>query len=96
MRKNCQHRDDGRGQCIDCGAFLDTWEDSDTPTFNLSATEQTRVNAGLQCPECFGVRVDCSDCGPSPRQYLCEECGEQWDCYRYDSLLASYGHVIAE
>lgn len=24
--RKCQHRDDGRGCCIDCGAFLDTWE----------------------------------------------------------------------
>jgi len=24
----CRHRDDGRGRCIDCGEFLDTWADT--------------------------------------------------------------------
>jgi hypothetical protein len=45
--------------------------------------EKDRVTMGIQCPECSGVRVDCSDCGPSPRKYLCEECGCQWDLHYY-------------
>jgi hypothetical protein len=27
-QERCQHRDDGRGWCIDCGLLLKTWGDS--------------------------------------------------------------------
>jgi hypothetical protein len=43
--------------------------------------ERLRVNAGIQCPECFGVQVlprqDRFDA--SPTGFLCPECGCQWD-----------------
>jgi hypothetical protein len=38
-----------------------------------------RVGAGLQCPECYGVRITCRHVQPhDPRAYQCEECGCNW------------------
>lgn len=41
---------------------------------------RARVKAGLQCPECYGVRVSLRQTrfDPPPTGYLCDECGCQW------------------
>jgi hypothetical protein len=51
-------------------------------TTHMPAIDQTtlRAQAGLQCPECFGVRIAVREdrFGLKPRGWLCEECGCQW------------------
>jgi hypothetical protein len=38
-----------------------------------------RINAGWQCPECYGVRIALRDRQPHELQgFLCEECGCHW------------------
>jgi hypothetical protein len=48
-----------------------------------SADERLRVNMGWQCPECFGPNVET----PERQQHICQDCGCQWDRYRYPSLI---------
>jgi transcription initiation factor TFIIIB Brf1 subunit/transcription initiation factor TFIIB len=44
-----------------------------------NAQERLRVNMGLQCPECSGVRVD----SPQHGRFICTECGCQWGRHYY-------------
>jgi len=41
-----------------------------------------RIKAGLQCPECYGVRINCKEDsyggGRSFDRFECQECGAQW------------------
>jgi hypothetical protein len=44
-----------------------------------------RINGGLQCPECYGVRTSHRQRLPhEPRAYECADCGCNWsdDYYR--------------
>lgn len=52
-------------------------------------SEQLRVNMGWQCPECFGVNVDSpvSRWHAQRTQYICQDCGCQWDNRRYPLLI---------
>ena len=42
--------------------------------------EKRRIRAGLQCPECYGVRVLTLH-GTKTGKYQCNECGCLWDRY---------------
>jgi hypothetical protein len=55
----CQHRDDGRGQCIDCGAFLNTSED-----YQLAAPMLTRE--ALELARGALIRLACEQDTASP------------------------------
>jgi hypothetical protein len=38
-----------------------------------------RIDLGLQCPECFGVRTQLQPRQPHDRHcYQCQECGCEW------------------
>ena len=55
-----------------------------------SAAERLRVNMGWQCPECFGGNIETTARGPGgarEQQHVCQECGCQWDRYRYPALV---------
>jgi hypothetical protein len=39
-----------------------------------TANEKSRIRAGFQCPECFGVRVEVR----SQTAFACREYGAQW------------------
>jgi hypothetical protein len=41
-RRHCQHRDDGRGRCIDCGEYLPSSEGSAWKPSTCPADEQER------------------------------------------------------
>lgn len=46
-----------------------------------SGAEKARINAGWQCPECFGVRIKTFQSDRYPGHFVswqCEECGCQW------------------
>lgn len=45
------------------------------PRFTME--ERTRITAGWQCPECFGVRIETRE--ERKDAFLCVECGCQWD-----------------
>jgi len=40
--------------------------------------EKRRIEQGLQCPECHGVRIEWHKIQHNPTQYACLECGCQW------------------
>jgi len=60
-------------------AALDVPRKDDMPPPDVRA----RVNAGLQCPECLGPNTK----APRRGQYICDDCGCQWDRRRYPSLV---------
>lgn len=40
-----------------------------------------RIRQGWQCPECYGVRIDCFESrfgGRSEDRFECNECGATW------------------
>jgi hypothetical protein len=45
----------------------------------MNTQEQLRIQAGLQCPECYGVRITKRSRQPhEPQGFQCEECGCNW------------------
>ena len=50
----------------------------------LTPEERRRAYNGIQCPECYGVRIeDGHGYRDGWRAFLCVECGCQWDAGMY-------------
>jgi len=59
---SCQHRDDGRGRCIDCDAFLDTWDEPTHDEFICEDDIRAAAEALLSWLE--SQDIDLADCVP--------------------------------